>query len=395
MLAGFAGSVADAITLFEKFEEKLDRYPGNLPRAAVELAKDWRSDRVLRRLEALLVVADLRPHLPAERLRRADRAGRRDPRGRLRRQLRPRRRPGAASRRRRPAAREIVQRALEIAADICVYTNRQHHNSGAARRDDRRRHPQAATPPSRRAPASRALARGDAAAADRRRAGPLHRGAGSGQEGGRHRDPEPLAPGADAGRDPGRDHAVQHHPDRADRRRERPRSPAGWLGWPARRSSKSRRPSSPRWATSAATPSPWCATWWMPRSTWCGPSGRTRSIPQAEQRAEERLLDLLLPPPPVGSRAADGQAGGAAKPSAGVRGRLERAGEGGEAAAGEEERRSRSREKLRQMLARRQARRPRGGDRGRAAELPDARVHAAAPGHGRAPTSTSPRCSRT
>src|SRR6188768_4367166 len=59
VLAGFAGSVADALTLYEKFEEKLDRYPGNLPRAAVELAKDWRSDRVLRRLEALLVVADV------------------------------------------------------------------------------------------------------------------------------------------------------------------------------------------------------------------------------------------------------------------------------------------------------------------------------------------------
>src|SRR2546421_9570337 len=58
LLAGFAGSVADALTLFEKFEEKLERYPGNVPRAAVELAKDWRSDRVLRRLEALLVVSD-------------------------------------------------------------------------------------------------------------------------------------------------------------------------------------------------------------------------------------------------------------------------------------------------------------------------------------------------
>ncbi|HEY4649020.1 MAG TPA: ATP-dependent protease subunit HslV [Gemmatimonadales bacterium] len=57
VLAGFAGSAADALTLFEKFEEKLQRYPGNVPRAAVELAKDWRSDRVLRRLEALLVVA--------------------------------------------------------------------------------------------------------------------------------------------------------------------------------------------------------------------------------------------------------------------------------------------------------------------------------------------------
>src|SRR2546425_8447538 len=57
ILAGFAGAAADAFTLFEKFEEKLERYPGNLPRAAVELAKDWRSDRVLRRLEALLIVA--------------------------------------------------------------------------------------------------------------------------------------------------------------------------------------------------------------------------------------------------------------------------------------------------------------------------------------------------
>ncbi|GAC1650560.1 MAG: ATP-dependent protease subunit HslV [Gemmatimonadaceae bacterium] len=58
VVGGFAGSAADGLTLFEKFEEKLERYPGNLPRAAVELAKDWRSDRVLRRLEALLAVAD-------------------------------------------------------------------------------------------------------------------------------------------------------------------------------------------------------------------------------------------------------------------------------------------------------------------------------------------------
>ncbi len=58
LLAGFAGAAADAFTLFEKFEEKLERHPGNLSRAAVELAKDWRSDRVLRRLEALLAVTD-------------------------------------------------------------------------------------------------------------------------------------------------------------------------------------------------------------------------------------------------------------------------------------------------------------------------------------------------
>ncbi|MDB4868463.1 MAG: hslV [Cohnella sp.] len=58
VLAGFAGSVADAITLFEKFEGKLEEHHGNLQRAAVELAKDWRSDRVLRRLEAMMIVVD-------------------------------------------------------------------------------------------------------------------------------------------------------------------------------------------------------------------------------------------------------------------------------------------------------------------------------------------------
>ncbi len=58
LLAGFAGSAADGLTLFQKFEEKIERYPDNLRRAAVELAKDWRADRVLRRLEALLAIAD-------------------------------------------------------------------------------------------------------------------------------------------------------------------------------------------------------------------------------------------------------------------------------------------------------------------------------------------------
>jgi len=58
VLAGFAGTTADAFTLFERFEEKLQQYSGNILRAAVELAKDWRTDRVLRRLEALLLVAD-------------------------------------------------------------------------------------------------------------------------------------------------------------------------------------------------------------------------------------------------------------------------------------------------------------------------------------------------
>ncbi len=123
VLSGFAGSVADALTLFERFEEKLDRYPGNLARAAVELAKDWRSDRALRRLEALLVVADLE-HIfwisgngeliePDDGILAVGSGGNY---------------ALAAARALAPdpalSARDVVQRALDIAADICVFTNR-------------------------------------------------------------------------------------------------------------------------------------------------------------------------------------------------------------------------------------------------------------------------------
>ena len=123
VLAGFAGSVADALTLYEKFEEKLDRYPGNLPRASVELAKDWRSDRVLRRLDALLVLADQEHSFllsgggeliePDDGIVAVGSGGNY---------------ALAAARALAPvpeiSAREVVQRSLEIAADICVYTNR-------------------------------------------------------------------------------------------------------------------------------------------------------------------------------------------------------------------------------------------------------------------------------
>ena len=124
VLAGFAGSVADAITLFEKFEEKLDRYPGNLPRASVELAKDWRSDRVLRRLEALLIVADLE-HVfllsgSGELIEAGRRAFWRWGRGAAMRSPP----PGRSIPIRRSPRRDVVRRALEIAADICIYTNR-------------------------------------------------------------------------------------------------------------------------------------------------------------------------------------------------------------------------------------------------------------------------------
>ena len=123
VLAGFAGSVADAFNLFERFEEKLERYPGNLPRAAVELAKDWRSDRVLRRLEALLVAADLEHSFlisgSGELIEADDGILAAGSGGNY---------ALAAARALAPvpglSARDTVQRALEIAADICVFTNR-------------------------------------------------------------------------------------------------------------------------------------------------------------------------------------------------------------------------------------------------------------------------------
>ncbi len=123
VLAGFAGSVADALTLYEKFEEKLERHPGNLPRAAVELAKDWRSDRVLRRLDALLIVADLEHCFllsgAGELIEPDDGIVAIGSGGNY---------ALAAARALAPdpaiAARDIVRRALEIAADICVFTNR-------------------------------------------------------------------------------------------------------------------------------------------------------------------------------------------------------------------------------------------------------------------------------
>ncbi len=124
VVAGFAGGTADAFTLFERFEAKLDEHHGNLTRAAVELAKDWRSDRILRRLEALLVIADARCSLVVsgngdviepEHDAIAIGSG------------------GAyalAAARALLAhteleARVVCEQALAIAADICIYTNRQ------------------------------------------------------------------------------------------------------------------------------------------------------------------------------------------------------------------------------------------------------------------------------
>ncbi len=122
ILAGFAGGVADAFTLFEKFESKLDRYPGNLTRATVELAKEWRSDKFLRRLEALLAVAD-REHSflvsgngeviePDDGILALGSGG-------------PYALAAARALRGHSSltAPELVRKALEIAGEICVYSN--------------------------------------------------------------------------------------------------------------------------------------------------------------------------------------------------------------------------------------------------------------------------------
>jgi ATP-dependent HslUV protease subunit HslV len=122
VLAGFAGGTADAFTLFERFEGKLEKH-GNLTRAAIELAKDWRADRALRRLEALLLVADRQSSFiisgngdviePDDAVMAVGSGG-----------------PYALAAARALAsntglsAREVVERSLGIAADICIYTNR-------------------------------------------------------------------------------------------------------------------------------------------------------------------------------------------------------------------------------------------------------------------------------
>jgi len=124
ILAGFAGGTADAFTLFERFEAKLDKHQGNLLRSAVELAKDWRTDRVLRRLEAMLAVADRESSLiitglgdviePELGLIAIGSGG-----------------PYAQAAARallentQLDAESVVRKALSIAADLCIYTNQQ------------------------------------------------------------------------------------------------------------------------------------------------------------------------------------------------------------------------------------------------------------------------------
>jgi ATP-dependent HslUV protease subunit HslV len=125
ILAGFAGATADAFTLFERFEAKLEKHQGNLLRSAVELAKDWRTDRMLRRLEAMLAIADRQSSLiitgtgdvlePEHGLLAIGSGGGYAQAAAL---------ALLADSALEPA--EIVKRALTIAGDICIYTNQNH-----------------------------------------------------------------------------------------------------------------------------------------------------------------------------------------------------------------------------------------------------------------------------
>jgi ATP-dependent HslUV protease, peptidase subunit HslV len=122
VIAGFAGGTADAFTLFELFEGKLEKHSGNLMRSAVELAKDWRTDKILRRLEALLAVADHQSSLiitglgdviePENSLMAIGSGG-------------PYAQSAAAAliKNTKLSARQIVEKSLVIAADVCIYTN--------------------------------------------------------------------------------------------------------------------------------------------------------------------------------------------------------------------------------------------------------------------------------
>jgi len=123
IIAGFSGATADAFTLFEKFEGKIEMYRGNITRAAVELAKDWRTDKVLRRLEALLIIADIEHTFiisgngdviePETGIAAIGSGG---PYAQAAAQ--------ALYENTELSAREIVEKAMEIASSICIYTNK-------------------------------------------------------------------------------------------------------------------------------------------------------------------------------------------------------------------------------------------------------------------------------
>ena len=122
MIGGFAGATADAFTLFERLEAKLEQYPDQLMRAAVELAKDWRTDRYLRRLEAMMIVADKDVTLVLTGTGDVLTPDHGDHRHRLGRQLCLFGRAGA-EREHRARCRGDRPQAMKIAAEVCIYTN--------------------------------------------------------------------------------------------------------------------------------------------------------------------------------------------------------------------------------------------------------------------------------
>ncbi len=123
VLCGFAGGSADAFALLERFEAKLKDYPANVPRAATELAKDWRTDRILRRLEALLAVADAEHSLADQRHGRRHSSHRRPAGHRFRRATMPWPPRRALRKYSNLTAAEIARESLLIAAGIDIYTN--------------------------------------------------------------------------------------------------------------------------------------------------------------------------------------------------------------------------------------------------------------------------------
>ena len=210
VLAGFAGATADAFTLFERFEAKLEKHQGNLVRSAIELTKDWRTDRVLRRLEAMLAVADADSSLIIT------------------------------------GNGDVLEPEYGIIAigSGGSYAQRRGAGAAAAHRDGAQGHRQALArdrrrpvhlhqpEPHRSRPSDDepVLAREvrDDAAGDRLRARPPHRRPGRGQAGGGDRPAQPLAPAAGRGGDARRDHAEEHPHDRPHRRRQdRDRAPPG------------------------------------------------------------------------------------------------------------------------------------------------------------------------
>ncbi len=263
VLAGFAGSTADAFTLFEKFEAKLSEFRGNLRRAAVELAKDWRTDRVLRRLEALMVVTDGKDLMllsgtgdvvePDDGVIGIGSGG-----------------SFALAAARAlllhtdlPAG-EIAREAVRIASEICVFTNGNIVSEEIAVAMTRAEPEDGGTRPLIPREIVAELDRYIVGQGEAKRAVAIAL---------RNRWRRQQVPRGAAGRD----RPEEHHHGRAPPASGRPRSRGGWRSWRRPPSSRWRRRSSPRWGTWGATSSRSSGTSSRSPSTWCAPRRWKRS----------------------------------------------------------------------------------------------------------------------